>query len=95
MREPVKTNLIVKDCPYRKRGDKCVHSQVIKVRKHIHNWPLARIKTKHYLRVEEYCHLQVRNKLAGVSIQECYVKSSARGFDANYREVTVKDRIRF
>ena len=77
MREPVKTNLIVKDCPYRKRGDKCIHSQIIKVRKHIH------------------CHLQVRYKLAGVSIQECYVKSSARGFDTTYREVTVKDRIRF
>ncbi len=94
MREPVKTNLVVKDCPYRKRGDKCIHSQVIKVRKYTHNWPTARIKAKHYLRIEEYCHLQVRIKLAGVSIRECYVKKSAKGFDNTYRELTIKDLIR-
>ena len=94
MREPYKTNLMVTNCPYRKRGANCLHSQIIKVRKHIHNWPNSRVKHKHYLRIEEYCHLQVKNKLAGVSIQECYVVSSVRGFYGSYRDVTVRDRIR-
>ena len=94
MRKPVKTNLVNTNCPYRKRGNKCLHSHIVKVRKHIHNSASARIKHKHYLRIEEYCHLQVRIKLVAITIQECHVASSVRGFDNDYREVTRKDRIR-
>lgn len=81
------------NCPYRKRGDYCLHSKAYEIRRTTFNWPKARITRKHYLRITEYCNLTKTKRHVKTMVRECFVVSTW-GIGDSYRNLNAKDNIR-